>query len=185
MLLPGNVVHGIVGRKGTAVLGYYLTAVAYRCDVVYGHARLRLAGSLHGLMHVVAPHALATELRQQRRVDVDDAARERVNQEFGHQRQESRQHNEVDGILTQQWHHELWVVQLRLRGHRRLDTKVLCPGQGVGVSLVADHQRTVDALAVCEVFDEVLTVCAAPRHENGNVNHILMFNVSERSEFNV
>jgi hypothetical protein len=38
-----------------------------------GHARLRFSGSLHGFVDVMAPHALATILRQEGWVDIDDA----------------------------------------------------------------------------------------------------------------
>jgi len=42
-------------------------------DPMDGHARLRFSGSLHGFVDVMAPHALATILRQEGWVDIDDA----------------------------------------------------------------------------------------------------------------
>ena len=119
---------------------------------------------------MVTPHALAAVLGQQGRMDVDDATWIGINQEVGHQWQESRQHNKVDGTVAQQRHHEAGIVQLGFRSHSRLDTEVTGTNQGIGIRLVADHQGTADLLAVGKILDEVLTVRAAARHEDGDVN---------------
>ena len=49
-------------------------AVVALVDQVYRHAADLLAGGQHRLVHLAAVQALSAELRQQRRVDVEDAA---------------------------------------------------------------------------------------------------------------
>ena len=93
-------------------------------------------------------------------MDVDDATWEGIDQEIGHQRQESCQHDKVNTILLQQGHHHLLVVQLCLGSHSCGHTQFLCSHQRIGIGLVAHYQRTVHAVRPFEILDQILTVRA-------------------------
>jgi hypothetical protein len=47
---------------------------------------------------------------------------------------------------------------------------LLCPHEGIGVSLVADHEGRAYVLVVRKILDQVLTVRAASRHEYGDIS---------------
>ena len=108
-----------------------------------GHACLRLAGSLDSLVYMVSPHPLATILRQQCRVEVDNATRIGVNQEIGHQRQEACQYDKLDAVLTQQRQHHLSVIQFGFRDDSRLHAQIPGTHQRIGVRFVTHHKGTV------------------------------------------
>ena len=78
-----DVLDAVVGRQGTTVLCNDLTTVTNGRHVMNRHARLALTGSLDSLVHMVAPHALAAKLGQQRRVQIDNTAREGSNEVVG------------------------------------------------------------------------------------------------------
>ena len=105
-------------------------------------------------------------------LNVDDAAREGLNQEVRHQGQKASQHDEPDVVLLQQGHHHLLVVQFRFGGYGRGHAQTLGTLQRQGVGFVADHEGTVDTLRIFEVAYQILTVRAASRHKDGNVYHI-------------
>ena len=105
-------------------------------------------------------------------MDVDDATREGFYQEVGHQGQETCQHDKLDVVLLEQWHHHLRVVKLGFGSHSRWYAQIGGTYQTIGVGLVADYQSTVDALAVCEILDEILTVCAAAGHKDGYIDSV-------------
>ena len=64
VFLFGYVVDAVVRRDRYAELRDDFTTIANRSNLMNGHARFRFAGSLHGLVHMVSPHALSTELWQ-------------------------------------------------------------------------------------------------------------------------
>ena len=85
VLFLGDGLYGVIGGKGYSELGDDLACIADGGDPMDGHACLRLACSLHSLVNVVSPHALATVFRQQGRVDIDDLVGESIDQEIGNQ----------------------------------------------------------------------------------------------------
>ena len=127
-------------------------------DPMDGHARLRFSGSLHGFVDVMAPHALATILRQEGWVDIDDAMGVGVDEEVGHQGQEACQHDEADVVLLQEGHHDIGIVEVGLGGNGCRYAETLCTHEGVGVGLITDNESAMYALGVGKVSDQVLAV---------------------------
>ena len=64
VLLFCDIVDGVVRGERYFKLCDNLSGVADGRHPVYGHTRFRLSGSLYGLMHVMTPHAFASEFRQ-------------------------------------------------------------------------------------------------------------------------
>ena len=68
---------------------YDIATIADGRHPMYRHASLCIASSLYCFMNMMAPHALATIFRQQRRMDIDNATREGLYQKIGNKRQEA------------------------------------------------------------------------------------------------
>ena len=165
MLFLGNVVDCIIGRQSHTELGDDFASVANRRDIMNGHSRLCLASRLHGLVNMMAPHALAAILGQQSRMKIDDAAGEGFNQIVGHQRKESRQHDETHTILLQQRQHVVRVVELCFGGNSRRNTQPLGTHQAISIGPVAQHQRGTNVFGTAEILNQIFTIRAASRHK--------------------
>ena len=74
----GKGIRRIIGQDGASGLEENLALVIMRIDIVNRDARLRLASGQHRLMHMMAIHAFAAKLRQQRRMDIDDPIGESI-----------------------------------------------------------------------------------------------------------
>ena len=109
-------------------------------------------------------------------MDVDDATREGLDEEVGHQGQKSCQHDEIDMVVAKQGHHKVRIVELGLGGYCGLDAQVLSPDQSECIGFVANNEGTTDTLRVGEILDEVLTVGSTAGNEDGDVYLIHIFN---------
>ena len=138
VFLVGDIVDGIGRQQGYGELGDDLAGITDGCDVMDGHARLCLTSCLHRLVDMMAPHALATILGQECGMDIDDATREGIDEEVRDQGQEACQDNEIDGMLAQQRHHDIRIVELCLWGYSGRHTQALSTHQGIGIGLVTD-----------------------------------------------
>lgn len=92
---------GVGGVDGTLKLGQDAAMVKLLIDEVEGGAGDSVAGGEHGLMDMVAIHALATVARQQGRMAVDDAALPFVDNSLWHISQETGQSDQVDMLLAE------------------------------------------------------------------------------------
>ena len=117
---------GVVGREGSAELGNDLACVADGSDVVDGDTGLCFAGSLHGFVDVMSPHAFSSVLGQEGRVDVHDAAGIEVEEVVGHHGEEAGEDDEMDVVGTQQGQHDVRILQVGLRHHTGGNAQPLC-----------------------------------------------------------
>ena len=86
------------------------------------------------------------------------------------------QYDKLYLVLIEQWHHERLVIQLCLGYYSRCHTQILSSNQRIGVGFVADNQLTIDVVASFEVTYQILTVCAAARHEYSDIYfHLITF----------
>lgn len=171
VLLLGYVIDCVLGRKLAGELGNDFAAVADGGNVVDGEARFGVAGSLHCLVDVVTPHALAAMAREECRVEIDDALREGLDEVFGHERQETRQHDELNAVLRHQRHKSLRVIELCLRHNGRWNAELLGTHQSIGIGAVAHYERHAIALAVSKAFKQTLAVGTASRNKYCYVYH--------------
>ena len=128
--------------------------------------KLRDAAVQHGLVDPEPVHAGPAEIRQQRRMNVDDPV-SIGGDDFGrHQLQVPGQHDEVDLVLPQQA--EPFVRVGGIGQHR--DGEVRHPGLGQRAhSLpVADHQNDARAIKATEAPDERLEIAASTRDADGD-----------------
>ncbi len=92
---------GVGGVDGTLKLGEDAAMVKLLIDEVKGSAGNSVAGGEHGLMDVVAIHALAAVARQQRWMAVDDAALPFMDDSLRHISQKAGQDYQVDMLLAE------------------------------------------------------------------------------------
>ncbi len=153
-------------EEGHGELGDNLAAIAHLTHVVYRHARLFLARCFHGLMHMVAPHALAPVFGQKGGVKIHDAAWKTLNEVIGDEGKKTGKHDEANAVLIKKWEQIVGRVELRLAHHYAGNAQSFGPYQGVGILTVAHYQGNTHLGGTLEMTDEVLAVGAASRYEN-------------------
>ena len=73
-------------------------------------------------------------------------------------------------IVLQQRQNHIGRIQLYLGNNGRRHAEARGTLQCVGVSTVADYKADMVALGALEVLDDILTVGAAARHEDGDIH---------------
>ena len=123
--------------------------------------RTGLASSDHRLMHAASVHPRAPVCRQQRRVDIDDSAREGAGESLRHLAQESCQHHQVNATFLEQCHYLIRALQPHLsRQIERLDIAGAHLFGHAGVAAVVDGEFNLHAVAVGEEIIYVFGVGA-------------------------
>ena len=110
-------------------------------------------------------------------MNVDDAAREGIDEEVGDEGQEACEDDEVDAELLQEWQDDVRFVELRLGHNGRRHAQPLGALKGVGISTIAHNECRADAFRALKVADYVFAVGAAARHEDGDIDQSLKFKV--------
>lgn len=102
-------------------------------------------------------------------MEVDDAAREGIDEVGRNERQEACQHDEADVMALQQGQRLVGIVQLSLCNDCCGHSQPFCPHQGVCVGLVADDQGAPD-VGMFKMANEVLTVSSAAGDKDGDIH---------------
>ena len=90
-----------VRRHGHTSLREHLATVVHLVDQMDARTTFRITGVDHGLVHSRSVHPLATVLRQQRRVHVDDPASHGGHDVARHEPEVSRQHQYIARRLAE------------------------------------------------------------------------------------
>ena len=171
MLLFSYVFDGVVGRKGHMILRNDLATITNGCDVMHGHARFCFTGGFHSLVDMMAPHAFASKLRQESRMNVDDAAWKCLEEVIGHQWQEARQHDELHVVAAQQWQHLVSIGQLGFWDNNSGNAQSPGAYQSKRIGTIADNENHPGNIRLTEVPDELFTIGTVTRNEYSNMNH--------------
>lgn len=171
MLLGRNVIGRVTCVDGSLELGNDFAAVTHLGHPVNGHARLGFAGSLDGFVYMVAIHSLATELGKQCGMNVDDAPRIGFYQKRRNHQQESGKDNEVDSVFLQQRQQPTGIGKRLSRHHGRRHSVTFGTLQREGIGTVAHHKSRLHRRISLKMADDIFTVGAAARHENGKMGY--------------
>lgn len=136
----GDVVGRIRSVERRAGLKNDAALVVIFIDKMDGHARFHLASRSNCLVDVMPEHPLATKFWQQRGVDVDDSIRKFADEVCRREPQKTRQRDEVNRVLPQDFEQIFSFVKLLAFNDLRRDFELGGDVQHTCRPSVADDQ---------------------------------------------
>lgn len=174
--LVGNVFCRIVWREWGRVLRYVLSLVQFGVDIVDSDARLCFSCSLHRFVHMVSPHALASELWQESGMDIDDAVGESLDEVLWHFGEEAGKDDVVAAFSSGK--DTVWLfVELLACDDGSGYAEIVGAGDSVRVCAAAHYDRDGHMFVALKMSDDVFTIGASSADEDGEsyVLHILLY----------
>ena len=176
MHLVSDVFCRVVWREWGRVLCYVLSLVQLGVDIVDGDTRLCFSSGLDSFVHMMSPHALASKLWEESRVDVYDAVGESLDEVLGYFGEEASKDDVVAAIGGGKDTVRLFVELLACddgRGH----AEVLCACDSIGICAAAHYDRDGHMFVALKMSDDVFTIGASSAYEDGEsyVLHIILY----------
>lgn len=133
-------------------------------NIVNSDSRFLFFMSNNGFVYVVAIHALATKGRQQRRMDIDDAPRECMDERRWHLPHKSREDNQ-GGLVVCQLLHEKGFMECLLVDDQEWDVFSLRNIDHARLRIICDDERNSGPAICLEIIYNSIGISAGAGSE--------------------
>ena len=141
------------------------TLVIILVDDMDGDARYRLVVGDDGFVYMMSIHAFSAIMRQQGRVDIDDAVGESFEEVGRHEEKESRQDDIVNMAFLHKVEHMVRLEEVATAEVLRIDAEIMGACGDISVAFVVDYYVDIYVVAVGKIFRNLLSVGAVAGSE--------------------